>query len=83
MTNREKLIAELAALSADDFYTVLADNSLTMLIDDKHCDDCVNINGGCLSKADDECVITTEAWLEMPCRHAQLITTKGLKRRRT
>ena len=80
MTNREKLMEELAGLSADDFYAILADNHLTRCIDDQQCNDCSSINGGCKTTADDECAITTNAWLEMPCRHESLINTKALRR---
>ena len=80
MTNREKLMEELAGLPAEVFYGMMADNHLTIIIDDRQCADCSDINGGCKAHGDEECLITMEAWLGMPCRHAQLISTKGLRR---
>ena len=76
MTNRETLMEELADLPAEDFYGMMADNHLTIIIDNKMCEDCEAMYNGCPRPDDDmPCAISTEDWLGMPSRHARLINT--------
>ena len=46
MTNRERLIEELGALSSEDLYRALADNHCTMQLDDATCTSCQRKHGG-------------------------------------
>lgn len=74
MTNREVLLEDLAALSPSGLYEVLADNRLTQLIDDMHCEDCHRLHGGKCPKPDEaDCDLSTEAWLERACEREHLI----------
>lgn len=74
MSNREVLLEDLAALDNEQMYRMLADNRLTRVIDDLHCEDCHRLHGGKCPKPDsDDCVISVEAWLDMPCERPRLI----------
>ena len=74
MSNREVLLEDLAALDSEQMYRMIADNRLTRVIDDLHCEDCHRMHGGKCPKPDsDDCVITSEEWLELPCERARLI----------
>ncbi len=65
-TNRDRLMAELEALSNDELYLVFADNKLTMAIDDAICDDCKTRFGRCVAPGDDPaCPFTVAEWLDM------------------
>ena len=73
MTNREKLLEDLAALSPEDLYTQLADNHLTRLIDDLTCEDCHAAHGDQCPDGDNACVMPADAWLEQTCPRERLI----------
>ena len=67
LTNREKLMEELAGLSNEALYLAFADNRLTRAIDDAMCDDCKAEHGRCYSTGDDTpCPITLDEWMDRP-----------------
>ena len=66
-TNRDKLMAELTAMSNETLYLAFADNRLTRAIDDAMCADCKAEYGRCCSTDDDTpCPITRDKWMERP-----------------
>lgn len=74
MTNREKLMEELGQLDNQQLINVLDDGSLTLLIDEYACGDCKADHGGeCPLRGDDDCDGNALKWLDMPCRHDQLL----------
>lgn len=78
MTNREKLMEELNAMSSDDLYMAFADNHVTRAIDDAMCDDCKARRGRCVSGGDDEpCPVTLGDWMDMPAREAAILSRDG------
>ena len=65
-TNRDRLMAELEALSNDELYSIFADNRLTRALDDGMCDDCKTRYGRCMSTSDGTpCPFTLSEWLDM------------------
>ena len=76
MTNREKLMEELAGLSGYEFFRAMADNHTTMAIDRGMCADCEELFAYCplLDREDQPCRLTVEAWLDMPCRRERMLT---------
>ena len=81
MTNRQKLLGDLIVMNNAQLYDAFADNRLTSLIDDLRCEDCEKMHHGCMSTPDDECKITTEQWLDMPCTiDGPMITEEVLTR---
>lgn len=75
MTNRDKLMAELGALSDAALYMEFADNHLTRAIDDAMCADCKAGHGGrCVAHGDDDpCPVTFEDWMEAEAREAAIL----------
>lgn len=67
LTNRGRLLEELAELSNDALYLAFADNKITRAIDDAMCDDCKAENGRCMSTGDDTpCPFTLDEWMDRP-----------------
>lgn len=78
ITNREKLMEELNAMSSDDLYMAFADNHVTRAIDDAMCDDCKARRGRCVATGEDEpCPVTLEDWMDMPARGAAILNRDG------
>ena len=73
MTNRDKLMAELGALSDAALYMEFADNHLTRAIDDAMCADCKARHGRCVVTSDEECPVTFEDWMEAEAREAAIL----------
>lgn len=75
MTNREKLMEELNALSNDAFYMMLADNRLTRAMDDAQCDYCKAHVRRCPSQDCDDvpCPVSLSDWLNLPNAGAPIL----------
>ena len=74
MTNRDKLMAELGALSDAALYMEFADNHLTRAIDDAMCADCKARRGRCVATSDEEhCPVTIEDWMGLEAREAAIM----------
>ena len=67
MTNRERLLAELGALTSEDLYRALTDNRGAILIDDATCASCQRKHGEKCPRPDDDavCMQPVEDWLDM------------------
>ena len=79
MTNRDKIMEELADLSAADFYSAMADNDTTVAIENWTCEDCKALygDGKCVNPEDNgPCRISTEDWLGMDCMHDRLLADR-------
>ena len=66
MTNRERLLAELGALTSEDLYRALTDNRGAILIDDATCASCQRKHGEKCPRPDDDavCMQPVEDWLD-------------------
>jgi hypothetical protein len=67
VSNRERLLAELQALTSEDLYRAMTDNRGAMLIDDATCASCQRKHGGKCPRPDDDavCMQPVEDWLDM------------------
>lgn len=80
MTNREKLMNELGGMSNRDFYLAFADCRTNVAMEKWQCKDCRAINGECpCPDGEGPCLLETEDWLDLECRHERLITEEDLK----
>ena len=75
MTNREKLMAELGALSNVALYRAMAANRVNLAINKAICADCKAGHGGRCVVPDDEepCPVTIEDWMGMEAREAAIL----------
>lgn len=74
MTNREKLLEELAALDNAAFYIALTDHRCCVAMENAQCTDCVGRFGPCpCPDADGPCRVSTEEWMDWPCRRERLL----------
>ena len=67
MTNRERIMAELATLDNGTFYGVMNDNNVCVSMECRQCLDCKAAHEG-ICKAigdDDSCSVSTEDWMDM------------------
>lgn len=75
MTNRDRIMEELASMTNGEFYAAFADNSTTMAMEDQQCADCEATHGGCPCPGDaKKCVWTTEEWLGMECLAEKILS---------
>lgn len=75
MTNRDKLMEELGAMSDAALYSAMADNHVNLAIDKAICADCKAGHGGRCVVPDDEepCPVTLEDWMEAEAREAAIL----------
>lgn len=74
MTNREKLMEELGALSNEALYAAIGFNRLNVALDSAKCADCKAGHGGqCVAPDDDPCPVTFEDWMEAEAREAAIL----------
>ena len=75
MTNREKLMAELGALSNVALYRAMAANRVNLAINKAICADCKAGHGGqCVAHDDDvPCQVTFEDWMGLEAREAAIL----------
>ena len=75
MTNREKLLSELAGMTNDQLEMVLfgVDNySLQAHVDEMHCKDCRERFGRCPAPDDEPCATSTADWFSWECTRETL-----------
>lgn len=74
MTNREKIMRELSALTNADFYRAMGENRVTAAMERAQCEDCKR-SGPCPLDFDDDavCGLDTLDWLEMECKHDNIV----------
>ena len=74
MTNREKLMEELGALSDAALYDAMADNHVNIAINMARCADCKARRGRCVATSDEEhCPVTIEDWMGLEAREAAIM----------
>lgn len=80
MTNRERLIEELGALSNEDLYRAMTDNRGAILIDDATCASCQRKHGGKCPRPDDDavCMQPVEDWPDMAWDETPIIVEIAL-----
>ena len=75
MTNRDKLMEELDALSDAALYDAMADNHVNIAINIARCADCKAGHGGrcAFYDDDDHCPATFEDWMEAEARETAIL----------
>ena len=76
MSNRDVLLDEFAAISAEDFERIVLSHSSNLYetLELYRCADCKADHGGqCPNPEDDACPSSMAEWLDSPCRREHLI----------
>lgn len=74
MTNREKLMAELAGLDNAAFYMALAENDAVTAMENRQCEDCAATLGPCpCPDGEAPCRLPTEEWMDWECRQDRIL----------
>lgn len=75
MTNRAKIMEELAAMDNEGFFDAMSDNRVTTAMENHQCEDCKARWGDCPAVDDGlgPCRVSTEDWMDWECVHQRLL----------
>lgn len=72
ITNRQRLLADLTALSSEALFEMIWNGGAGNILDYKVCEDCKAMHEAPCPE-DGPCPLSHSDWMEMPCRHEHLI----------